>query len=495
MYRKGIGRLVRLIAVKLLTRASCLIRPVMRGACIRVLILAISLIIRINTVKPARIAANAFRAREGDPWAVDNFRLGQPEGETHASAKQQGHQQQQAPGFQQLQEPHQRWAGPACLGLGRQPVEWWVMLKFPDGDQAAYLDSNMTVSWKQRYEQQQQAEHDDAGGTPSAGELHLPWSTTLGVNDVEGPLRTTLRQLIRSAVLIHTQHRPTHAKQQPEGHPDQPSRLLLQHTGTRAHTITDGDTTRGDASPTGDGASPYSAAPPPPVGYAFYNDADPEGIEHWGYAHSKGALLFGPQGGVWLTHSFPSYPARPPNQTVGPRGQQEMYDNSEAEAYGDVYGRRAQTEWDKVQLAQQVYGQHALCLSLSRKQLLRVVSGLLVARAYAYTYGMPDELEGLYGPVRQLINASTKGSTAGGEGEGGGEGVTGRGGGSSSGGKVAAANGTLAFQRSIRTRGGTKWLHVSKAPNLTASFHEEVGREEEARGGGCVLDPWRDDCP
>ncbi len=484
--------------MKPVARLNCQVMPRAR---IRVLILATSLVLLCHIVEPARIGANAFGAREGNPSAVDILRLRQPERETHAGAKKQGQQQQETSKFQQLQEPHQRWAGPACLGLGRQPVDWWVMLKFPDGDQAAYLDSNMTVSWKQRYEQQrpQQTERDDAGGTPApadsqrgrnaAGELHLPWSTTLGVNDVEGPLRSTLRQLMRSSMLMHNPHRSTHV-QQAAGHPE-------QLTVNPPHTTADEDTTRGDASPSGDGASAYSAAPPSPVGYAFYNDADPEGIEHWGYAHAKGALVFGPQGGVWLTHSFPSYPGRPPNAMGGAHEPQGTYGKGEGEVYGDMYGmygRDVPTEWDKVQLAQQVYGQHALCLSLSRRQLLRVVSGLLVARANAYQYGMPYELEALYGPVRQLIDASAKGSTAGSEGKGGGEGGSGSCGGGSSGARVAATNGTLAFQRSIRTRGGAKWLHVSKAPNLTASFHEEVGGE--GIGAGTELCPgWRDGCP
>ncbi|XP_057289927.1 plancitoxin-1-like [Hydractinia symbiolongicarpus] len=42
--------------------------------------------------------------------------------------------------------------------------------------------------------------------------------------------------------------------------------------------------------------------------HVFYNDADPQGTEHFSFAHSKGALAFNEESGFWLINSVPKYP-------------------------------------------------------------------------------------------------------------------------------------------------------------------------------------------
>ncbi|PNH08914.1 Cell-death-related nuclease 7 [Tetrabaena socialis] len=366
-------------------------------------------------------------------------------------------------------------AGPQCLSQGGLPVDWWVLLKFPGGEDAALLDSrDLTPSARpQPQPQQQQQQQQRQQQQPEEEPLKPCWRGGASVNDRNGPLRATL-----AAALAPPQPQPA---MQPNG--------TWRPAPEAMHQRAD---------------LPYATPPASPYGYVFYNDADPEGVEHWGFAHAKGALLLGPEGGVWLTHSFPRYPGRPP-RTGG-----------DADLYGGAGVRNGSaSEWDVVQHPQMMYGQHALCLSLPRRQLLRVAESLLVAAAYVYEYDMPYDLAELYGTVQELVDASAeergRGAAAGGGGggRGGGDGsrdggdVAGGGGGGrdSSDGDGSVSGGGIPRRglrdapasaapvaphapppapprntsvRSLRTWGGSAWLHVAKSPNHTVPFHEQV---------------------
>ncbi|EFJ46350.1 hypothetical protein VOLCADRAFT_93194 [Volvox carteri f. nagariensis] len=200
---------------------------------------------------------------------------------------------------------------------------------------------------------------DDAGGDGSdgGGGKGCYWRPGIDVNDVKGPLRRTLAAAAQAAAAA-------------------------------------------------------AGAAAPALGFAFYNDADPEGREHWLFAHSKGVLVFGPSGGVWITHSFPSFPARPPGRHKPPPPPPAAAADGNvvvesADGGGDMRGDGGpDPPWDVVRHAQTVYGQHALCLTLPREDLLRVAESLLVAKVYVYDHVMPDRLKKKYDVIQQLIDAS-----------------------------------------------------------------------------------------
>ncbi|KAG2499797.1 hypothetical protein HYH03_002093 [Edaphochlamys debaryana] len=358
-----------------------------------------------------------------------------------------------------------RW--PRCVGRGGAAVDWWLLLKEPNGESAVYTDSVALGP-------EGGAGAGGGGGGGGGGEGAAeggggcPWTLGLGVNDPAGPLRATLAAA-------------------------------------------------------GEAAAANGSGPVADTGFAFYNDADPEGVEHWGYAHSKGALLLGADGGAWVTHSFPRYPGRPPRQPApasgaqpGPRadpaarptaGPQHLLarglaarrpatwaqlagawaegeDGREGEGVstpstashvpgaatagkgassigGGAAASDAVGNWDEVQRPQTVYGQHALCLTLPYESLAAVAESLLVAGAYVYDAVLPDEIAAAYDAVVQLVQQSAGADPdparpAPGRGAAGGPG---------------AQN---VSRRDLETAGGGAWLHVTKSQNFTQPFHEQV---------------------
>jgi deoxyribonuclease-2 len=175
------------------------------------------------------------------------------------------------------------------------------------------------------------------------------------------------------------------------------------------------------------------------TGYVFYNDEDPDGTERFANAHAKGVVIFGREGGFWLTHSIPRYPGFP----------------------GD------DSSWSEVQIGQTLYGQHALCLSLPRSEILKVFTNLLVARPHAWH--LPELLLPLYGETVMPI-------------------ITGH-----------FERGTNTSAHSILTAEGHEWRHVVKAPAYDVQFHEDVLEPE--LGSGMLWETWVEgsslpsDCP
>ncbi|GIL82279.1 hypothetical protein Vretifemale_11202, partial [Volvox reticuliferus] len=303
-------------------------------------------------------------------------RLRQPPTHLHVS-EQPRHirQEQQLP----------RWQGPRCQGSDGRAVDWWILLKYPNGQLAALLDSDSLPpmpsdspgkgreTWLAAdggaSDEGDDDDDDDDGSRGDVGDSW--WRPGVDINDPNEPLLRTLAAAAAAAAV----------------------------PGADA----DGG---GGSIGVGMKGAGSTLVLPPATGFAFYNHADPEGVEHWGFAHSKGLLVFGPSGGLWLTHSFPSFPGSPPR-----RAAKNAKNSSNDAASGDgadrpTDGSTADDPWDVVRHAQTVYGQHALCLTLMQKDIQRVAESLLVAQAYVYDHVMPYSLVNEYGAVQDLIDAS-----------------------------------------------------------------------------------------
>ncbi|GLI63507.1 hypothetical protein VaNZ11_006491 [Volvox africanus] len=370
-----------------------------------------------------------------------------------------------------------RWQVPHCLGADGRFVDWWILLKYPNGHLAALLESHslpplsrppMTLESSGKGRETRfnggggsggdDDNDDNDGGHGDVGGCW--WRPGVDVNDAKEPLRRTLAAAATAVA------------------------------GANADTDADPDA---DA----DGSTLVSL---PATGFAFYNDADPEGGEHWGFAHSKGLMIFGPSGGLWLTHSFPSFPGRPPRHSARNANSSEstlLRDQADLPTDGPM----ADDPWDVVRHAQTVYGQHALCLTLMREDIQRVAESLLMAQAFVYDHAMPHSLVNEYGAIQDLIDASRareglmeaatfsdlEGTGAGGD-------CIRRMLRSASGPrpKVKMPPAQLppappapppppppppdhnVSQRLLTTLGGSTWLHITKSPNFTEPFHEQV---------------------
>jgi deoxyribonuclease-2 len=141
-----------------------------------------------------------------------------------------------------------------CLGLGRKPVDWWVMLKHPAGYQYSYLDSNILGN----------SSSSSTGACPGGS----CWRHRLSMLN-PNPVAHTLAALVAAAA------RKQHA------------------------------------------ASQGTAATAAELVYVVYNDADPAGVEHFEFAHAKGVAAFSSSSnsssylGFWLVHSAPRFPQDP----------------------------------------------------------------------------------------------------------------------------------------------------------------------------------------
>ncbi|GLC67923.1 deoxyribonuclease II activity [Pleodorina starrii] len=373
----------------------------------------------------------------------------------HQQGHQQGHQQQQGhPHHQQQQEQNRQrhyrqqqqqqqgpeWRGPRCLVAEGRGVDWWALLKYPGGQRAALLDSDSLPQSApppppadgERASDGGRASGGVGGGGSGGGEDACWWRTGVDVNDPNGPLRSTLAAAAEAAAAAAA------ADGAAEGGGGDAAGSASSGGGGDIATggsVATGAATAGSGRSGGDGGPFASAAAAAEsasdweTGYVFYNDADPEGAEHWGSAHAKGLLLFGPSGGVWLSHSFPSFPARPPRRTAAAAPAAAAADDETADGGGGGLAESgasaaataaAADPWDAVRHAQTVYGQHALCLTLPREDLERVAEALLVAQAYVYDHVMPYGLVEQYGAVQELIDASAALHVATGAGEAGG---------------------------------------------------------------------------
>jgi deoxyribonuclease-2 len=165
-----------------------------------------------------------------------------------------GQQQQGIAAMQQQQQP-------VCLGLGRKPVDWWVMLKHPAGYQYSYLDSSILAS-----SNGSSSSSSSAGACPQGS----CWRHRLSMLN-PNPVAHTLAPLAAAATAAAGQ----------------------QHAAST-------------------GAAAGAAA----LAYVMYNDADPAGVEHFDFAHAKGVAAFSSSNsssylGFWLVHSAPRFPQEP----------------------------------------------------------------------------------------------------------------------------------------------------------------------------------------
>ncbi|KXZ46100.1 hypothetical protein GPECTOR_47g377 [Gonium pectorale] len=373
---------------------------------------------------------------------------------------------------------------PRCISSGGRPVDWWLLLKYPAGEDAALIDSETEPA---------------AAVAGRGGGVQAPaacaWRTGLQVNDPDGPLRATLAAAVAVAAEPACVPNPAGASAAGPGEPitldsiatgpeQRPQRSAQSPVGalplrrgltTAARSYRPGFASASMPSGINEASSSQPPPRPPPpaansTGYVFYNDADPEGVEHWGFAHAKGVLLFGPERGVWITHSFPRYPGRPPRRPAWQQQQQQQRRPAGSAPAANGSSR---------------FGQHALCIELPRSQLLHVAQSLLVARAFVYEYDAPDELLDEYDAVRQLIEASAAepGAAAGAAAA---TAINGRRAGLASGGWPEERN---VSWHALTSSGGRAWVHVAKSPNYTVPFHEQV--LEPALNEAMAWETWR----
>lgn len=93
--------------------------------------------------------------------------------------------------------------------------------------------------------------------------------------------------------------------------------------------------------------------------FVMYNDQEPGGEWSETYGHSKGFFAFDGAGGYWVQHSIPKFP--------NPASK------------GFLYGS-----------GQLWYGQHAFCVTLTRKALDAVAGVMMYAYPQVYDYALAD---------------------------------------------------------------------------------------------------------
>lgn len=129
-----------------------------------------------------------------------------------------------------------------------------------------------------------------------------------------------------------------------------------------------------------------------PLAYAIYNDADPAGQEHWGFAHAKGVVGWDSNSGFWLQHSAPRFPGWHPS-----------------DANFSSLGR-----------GQSVFGQHFFCATLgasgssnsSNSSVAVVAQHLAAAGPYFYAWDLPAPLAAAFPDWQQLLLNSSNASSA-----------------------------------------------------------------------------------
>ncbi|KAG2450134.1 hypothetical protein HYH02_000237 [Chlamydomonas schloesseri] len=455
---------------------------------------------------------------------------------------------------------------PVCVGSSGAPVDWWLLLKYPAGTGAGLLEGKRLEARRGMLKPTAAAEAAGAGAVTAAassasahadaskdatdgkregGEWQARsagsgvdanedgWQLGVNINDPAGPLRSTMAAAAAAAAAEAAEAALASAA------------TFAAGRGGRGGVVT------GRSGHAG-GSSSSSSNGSSSLGYVLYNDADPEGVEHWDGAHAKGVLLLGPEGGAWITHSFPRYPGRPPRAAAPPGAPQparqarrlaarsapswlmrgaaavaaglgpmeraqaafswalgkrvgvgSSRDNADSNASDGTSdgGKSSESSdassngegggWDEVQEPQTVFGQHALCLSLPAAALEDVAAALLLARAYVYDAVLPSDLAQRYGTVGQLVAGTACGSAAP----------------LTAGGvsrerqlpvpsaQPAAARSAMrgAANTSVRpltTVGGMRWLHVAKSPDHTVPFHEEV-LEPHLGAAAMAWETWR----
>ncbi|ELR16858.1 deoxyribonuclease II protein, putative [Acanthamoeba castellanii str. Neff] len=101
------------------------------------------------------------------------------------------------------------------------------------------------------------------------------------------------------------------------------------------------------------------------AGYIMYNDETPDNKEHGSFGHTKGDMAFDADGGFWLVHSVPRFPAN--------TGSGVSYEGYPAYAA--------------------TYGQSFLCMSMNLDNLDNAASAFLLNKPYVYDSNMPDALK------------------------------------------------------------------------------------------------------
>lgn len=162
---------------------------------------------------------------------------------------------------QHSQQQRQEAFEPVCRGLSGSTVDWWVMLKHPQGYEYSYLDSNTIWS--------------DACAADG-----ICWIQGHTLLSNSSPVASTLRVLLLAQQEAVVQRGGGSAQQQAP-QPQQRQWWQQQQEDNEA------------------------------VAYALYNNEDPPGVEHFSAAHAKGVVAFGPSCGFWLVHSVPRWPRSP----------------------------------------------------------------------------------------------------------------------------------------------------------------------------------------
>ena len=113
------------------------------------------------------------------------------------------------------------------------------------------------------------------------------------------------------------------------------------------------------------------------VGYAMYNDQDPDGKSaSSSRGHTKGVIGMDTDGGFWLVHSVPRFP-KGPSET------------SSYEGYPDYASR---------------YGQSFLCLSLGHRQLNEVARQLYYNYPAVFEHNLPESLAGKVPNLKDFLD-------------------------------------------------------------------------------------------
>jgi deoxyribonuclease-2 len=253
---------------------------------------------------------------------------------------QQQQQQQQQEARDRNQLPQQPVA--TCMGLGKRPVDWWLMLKHPAGYQYSYVDSSILGECLH--------------GALSTGNC---WRHRLSMFN-PNPVTHTLAPLAEAAA------------------------AEASSTAGSSYSRMVSATATADAA-TSDVAAAAQLA------YVIYNDDDPQGTEHWQFAHAKGVAAFSSSSsnsgvgnvssrleGFWLLHSAPRFPGHP-----------------------------VQADFSQLQRAQSVFGQHFFCITLAGSTVLNTVAELLLtAGPFIYSSSLPAKAAEQVPGWSQLVNSS-----------------------------------------------------------------------------------------
>jgi deoxyribonuclease-2 len=109
------------------------------------------------------------------------------------------------------------------------------------------------------------------------------------------------------------------------------------------------------------------------VGWVMYNDQTPDDKQHGSNGHTKGDMAFDANGGFWLVHSVPRFPA----------------------ATGNSYGYPAYAK---------EYGQSFICMSYDLNNINLAAGGFLLNKPHLYDSNIPPQLVSYLPNVQAAIN-------------------------------------------------------------------------------------------